>query len=229
VCQCTGVNRGTLSKAVLAGHCTVEALCAQTGASGVCGSCKPLLADLAGEQANEAEQGSRTLVWTAMTTLVAALAMLFAPAVPFADSVQTAMHWDQLWRNGLIKQISGFVLLALAILISLISLRKRVKRISFGGFGHWRLVHVVLGTLAVATLIAHTGLRLGHNLNLYLMSSFVGLLLVGAIAGGVIGLQHALPRGIARRTRELSLWTHILLLWPLPVLLGFHILKTYWF
>ena len=83
--------------------------------------------------------------------------------------------------------------------------------------------------LAVVTLIAHTGLRLGHNLNLYLMLSFVGLLLVGAIASGVIGLQHALPRGIAKRTRELSLWMHIFLLWPLPALLGFHILKTYWF
>ena len=75
----------------------------------------------------------------------------------------------------------------------------------------------VLGTLAVATLIAHTGLRLGHNLNLYLMLSFIGLLLVGGIASGVIGLQHLLPRGMAKRARELSLWLHIVFLWPLPV------------
>jgi len=31
------------------------------------------------------------------------------------------------------------------------------------------------------------------------------------------------------RVRSISLWAHILLLWPLPVLLGFHILKSYWF
>jgi nitrite reductase (NADH) large subunit len=229
VCQCTNVNRGTLSKAVLDGHCDVEALCAQTGASSVCGSCKPLLAELVGGQAIEPEQGSHTLVWIGIVALLAALAMLLAPAIPFADSVQTELNWDRLWRDGLIKQISGFSLLGLGVLVSLISLRKRIKRISFGSFGNWRLVHVVLGTLAVAALIAHTGLRLGANLNLYLMLSFVGLLLVGAIASGVIGLQHLLPRGMAKRTRELSLWMHILLLWPLPALLGFHVLKTYWF
>ena len=88
---------------------------------------------------------------------------------------------------------------------------------------------MVVGVLAAVTLIAHTGLRLGDNLNLYLMLSFVGLLLVGGLAGGVIGLQHALPRGLAKRSRELSLWMHIVLLWPLPALLGFHVLKTYWF
>ncbi len=229
VCQCTGVNRGTLGKALLAGHCSVEALCAQTGASSVCGSCKPLLADLAGGQAIEPEPGSRTLVWTGIAALLAALIMLFVPPIPFADSVQGGWQLDQLWRDGLLKQISGFTLLGLGVLVSLISLRKRIKRLTFGSFGHWRVVHVVLGLLAVATLIAHTGLRLGHQLNLYLMLSFIGLLLAGALAGGVIGLQHALPRGIANRTRELSLWMHILLLWPLPVLLGFHILKSYWF
>jgi len=90
-------------------------------------------------------------------------------------------------------------------------------------------VHVLLGTLALAMLVAHTGLRLGYHLNLYLILSFVGLLLVGAIASGVVGLQHALPAGIARKTREISLWMHIILLWPLPALLGFHVLKTYWF
>ena len=229
MCQCTGVNRGALSKAPLAGHASVEALCAQTGASSVCGSCKPLLAELAGGQANDPEQGSRTLLWAGLATLLAALALLFAPAIPFADSVQTGIRWDRLWRDGLMKQISGFSLLALASLVSLISLRKRVKRISFGSFDHWRLVHVALGMLAVASLIAHTGLRLGHNLNLYLMLSFVGLLLLGGIASGIIGSQHLLPRGVAKRSRELSLWMHILLLWPLPALLGFHILKTYWF
>ena len=164
-----------------------------------------------------------------MAALLAALAMLFAPAIPFADSVQTEIHWDQIWRDGLIKQISGFSLLALGVVVSLISLRKRARRINFGSFDHWRLVHVAFGTLAVATLIAHTGLRLGYNLNLYLMLSFVGLLLVGGVASGVIGLQHLLPSGVAKRSRELSLWMHILLLWPLPALLGFHILKTYWF
>ena len=229
VCQCTNTTRGTLSAALQAGHCTVEALSAHTGAGSVCGSCRPLLAELAGNQPLVPERGSRTLLWTGLTALLAALAILLAPAIAFPDSAQVAVRWDLLWRDGLIKQISGFSLLGLGVAVSLISLRKRVSRVSFGKFTSWRLLHVLLGTLAAATLIAHTGLRLGYHLNLYLMLCFTGLLLAGAVAGGTIGWQHALPRRLARRARNWSLWAHIVLLWPLPALLGFHILKTYWF
>ncbi len=229
VCQCSHVTRGTLSKAVAAGHCTVEALCEQTGASSVCGSCKPLLADLVDQRVVEPETGSQTLVWTGLLSLLAALVMLAAPGIPFAETVQTEIRWDDLWRNGLIKQISGFSLLGLGLLISLISVRKRFRHVNFGNFSHWRLVHVLLGILVAGMLVAHTGLRLGHQLNFYLMLSFVGLLLAGGVASGVIGLQHRLPRGLAGRTREISMWTHILLIWPLPALLGFHVLKGYWF
>lgn len=229
VCQCTNTTRGTLSVALQAGHGTVEALSAETGAASVCGSCKPLLAELAGGQPLAAESGSRTLTWTAAVSLLAALAMLLAPGIPFAPSVQVDLRWDLLWRDGLFKQVSGFSLLGLGVLVSFISLRKRSGHLRLGSFGAWRVIHVLLGTLAAGTLIAHTGLRLGYHLNLYLMLSFVGLLLAGALAGGAIGLQHALARGVAQRSRDLSLWMHIILLWPLPALLGFHILKTYWF
>ncbi|WP_455235188.1 FAD-dependent oxidoreductase [Thiogranum longum] len=229
VCQCTGVKRGALTQAVGAGHHSVEALCAATGASSVCGSCKPLLAELVGRPELEPEKGSRTLIGTGIISLLAALALLVAPAIPFPDSVQTSLRWDLLWRESLLKQITGFSLLGIGALISSISLRKRIPRFSFGTFGSWRVVHVALGALGIATLIAHTGLRLGHNLNLLLMLSFVGLLLVGSVASAVIGMQHRLPRVAAKRTRELSLWMHILLLWPLPALLAFHILKTYWY
>lgn len=229
VCQCTNVNRGTLTKAIAAGHISVETLCLKTGASSVCGSCKPLLSDMLGGKAVEAEKGSRVLVWTAVATLLSVFLTMFSPSIPFSESVQVSMQWDLLWRDGLLKQISGFSLLGLGILVSLISIRKRITKFSFGNFSSWRVVHVAIGTIAIATLIAHTGFRFGSNLNFYLMLSFIGLLMVGGIASGVIGLQHVLPRGLTKVTRELSLWSHILLLWPLPALLGFHILKSYWF
>lgn len=229
VCQCTQINRGALSKAVQAGCQSVEALCEKTGASSVCGSCKPLLADLLGKQEIPAEKGSRVLVWTGIMSLLVALVILLAPAIPFAESVQEKIQLDQLWRNSLFKQISGFTLLAIGIIVSLISLRKRIKSMTMGDFGTWRVLHVVLGAIAVFTLLAHTGFRLGFNINLYLMLCFLGLILVGSIASGVIGLQHIIPRKLAGQAREISLWAHILLLWPLPALLGFHILKSYWF
>jgi nitrite reductase (NADH) large subunit len=33
----------------------------------------------------------------------------------------------------------------------------------------------------------------------------------------------------AARLRRSGLWTHILIAWPIPVLLGFHVLKSYYF
>ena len=229
VCQCTSVTRGTLGKALQDGHCSVEALKGHTGASSVCGSCRPLLSELAGATSAEAEPGGTALVWTGLAALLAALAVLFAPALPFADSVQSSVAWDQIWRNSLIKQITGYGILGLAVIISVISVRKRSGKLNFGSFASWRVFHVIAGVLVAALLIAHTGFRLGHNLNLYLMLGFAGLLLVGAVAGGVIGLQHALPRHRGRRLRTQLLRAHIFLLWPLPALLGFHIFKSYWF
>ena len=229
VCQCTNTNRGTLTQAMNAGHCTVEKLCEKTGASSVCGSCKPLLAELVGAESIAPEPGARPLVITGVISLLVSLAVFFAPAIPFPDTVQKTVNWDQLWRDGLLKQISGFSLLGFSILLAIVSLRKRIRRMTFGKFSSWRVVHVIIGVLAIATLVAHTGMRLGDNLNLYLMLSFTGLILAGAVASGSIGLQHLLPRALAQRSRELSIWSHIVLLWPLPALLGFHILKSYWY
>lgn len=229
VCQCANVKRGVLSSAVLAGHRTMDALCQQTGAASVCGSCKPLLAELLGGSTIAPEQGYRTLVWMGLITLLTALVMFFAPAIPFPKSVQVSISWDMLWRDSLIKQISGFSLLGLGVLISIISLRKRLRWIRVGDFSVWRVLHVVIGVLAVIVLVTHTGLRLGHELNLYLMLSFIGLLLAGGISSSTIGLQHVLPRAIAKQSRDVSMWLHILLLWPLPALISFHVLKTYWF
>ena len=46
VCGCMRVSRGTLTLAQLDGCGTVEELCARTSAGTMCGSCKPLLAEL---------------------------------------------------------------------------------------------------------------------------------------------------------------------------------------
>jgi len=48
ICKCTGVTRGVLNKAVADDCDTVEKLAERTGASRVCGSCAPLLAEIVG-------------------------------------------------------------------------------------------------------------------------------------------------------------------------------------
>ena len=188
-----------------------------------------MVAELVGNTSIEPEPDTKILLTTAVTTLLLTMAFLLLPSIPSTDSVQHGWRWDTLWRDGLIKQITGFSLLGSALLISFISLRKRVKHFSFGAFHKWRAVHVVLGTVAIFTLLAHTGLRLGDNLNRFLMLDFLALLLAGTLAGAAIGMQHRLSSGTIQRVRSFSLWTHILLLWPLPALLGFHVVKSYWF
>ncbi|MBX9811816.1 MAG: FAD-dependent oxidoreductase [Burkholderiales bacterium] len=230
VCNCTGVTRGQLGEALASGCSAVEELAARTGASTVCGACRPLLAELAGGNVALAPaRGYRPLFGIAALAMVFTLLMLLAPSIPYATSVDVPWQWDVLWRDGLWKQVSGFTVLGMTLLGSLMSLRKRWARLSFGGFAWWRLAHVLLGVGALLALLAHTGGRLGSQLNLLLMSSFLGLTVVGGIAGGVIASEHRIGGMLARRLRDNWVWLHILLAWPLPLLLAFHVAKTYYF
>lgn len=230
VCNCMDVTRGTLSTAIKAGNATPETLCKATGASSVCGSCMPLIQELTQSNApRPAIPWSFFMSAIAVLAIVASLVLFILPAMPYAASVQSAWQMDDWWRITLNKQITGFSILGLSAFIALISVRKRIKWFSFGNFSSWRLVHITVGTLIFAGIFLHTGFRLGSGLNLMLMLSFSGLLLIGAIASGVVAKEHLIPRAVASRIRQTSVWVHILLFWPIPVLLGFHILKSYYY
>lgn len=229
VCNCKGVSRGALTRAVDQGCVDIAGLAGCTGASTVCGTCKPLLGQLLGAVEVAPVTAARTLTAVAGVVMIATLLWLLPFSLPYSDTVRASLRIDNLWRDGLFKQISGFTLLGLSIVLALVSARKRVRRLRWGSFDGWRVLHVLAGLLTVAVLVTHTGFRLGDNLNFYLMCVFAGLMLAGAAASAVVGLQHVLPLALARRSRELSIWTHVLLLWPLPALLGFHVLKTYWY
>jgi nitrite reductase (NADH) large subunit len=229
VCNCTGVTRGALGEAIAAGCGSVTELAARTGASTVCGSCRPLLVQLvAGGAAPEPQRGWRWLLGAGAAAIAAALALAFVLLVPYAATVQVAWQWDELWRESSGKQASGFTVLGLAAVLTLLSLRKRVRRFTLGDFPVWRILHAVLGALTLAGLAVHTGGRLGANLNFALMFTFLCVIALGAVAGGVIALEHRLGAGAAR-LRRTWLWTHILVAWPIPLLLAFHVFKTYYF
>ena len=116
----------------------------------------------------------------------------------------------------------------MSAILLVLSLRKRIRRFTLGDFPVWRVVHAVLGALTLLALAVHTGGRMGSNLNFALIASFLGVVALGAVAGGVIALQHRLGAGAAQ-LRRTWLWTHILLFWPIPMLLALHVLKTYYF
>lgn len=230
VCTCTGVTRGALSAAAEGGCATVEALATATRASTVCGSCRPLLVELLGGTAAMSPASAfRTLLVVALLVLVTLAGIIGPMVVPYSATTHLAWAWDQLWREGFFKQVSGFTLLGLSLLLALLSIRKRAVRGRLGRYGRWRAGHVVVGGIAVLTLVLHTGLRMGSNLNWWLMVAFVGMVGSGAVASLAMGLEHRLPADMVRRVRTDAVWLHLVWLWPVPVLLAFHVLKTYYF
>jgi nitrite reductase (NADH) large subunit len=231
VCNCTGVTRGRLSRALAAGCANVEALAASTGASTVCGSCKPLLAQLVGVDPVPAGpvRGFRQIASASLFAVLACVGAYLAAPVPYVPSIEVPWRWDVLWRDSLAKQLSGFSLLGLAAIGLLISPRKRWAKLRLGDFALWRLAHVLLGAAALVGLYVHTGGRFGSRLDLLLSALFSALILVGALAAGVLAFEHRLAPARATRVRTNLLWAHLLLFWGVPVLLTFHVVKAYYF
>ncbi|MGZ8165371.1 MAG: FAD-dependent oxidoreductase [Methylobacter sp.] len=228
VCNCSQVTRGQLSKAINQGCHTVCALSEKTKAATVCGSCHSLLSELLGSRISPV-RAFKTLGFFSVLAFFAGCAYFLFPVFPYQKIATVEWFIDELWRNNLYKQISGYSLLACSVLVLLLSLRKRIKSFQWLDFALWRIMHVSIGFLALAILLLHTGLRFGENLNFYVMLSFSGLIVPGSLTGAVIALEHKMNPGMARTLRARFLWLHTVLFWPLPVLLGFHILQTYYF
>ena len=230
ICNCTGVTRGELSQALSQGNNTVEELAVCTGASTVCGSCTPKLAELIGATPTiKPDLRYKSLfIFSAIALLLLSLITL-VPNIIYNPSVDVLWQWDKLWRENLLKQITGFTAAGSMLIAALISLRKRWTAIKFFEYTNWRLAHTILGVIAITALVAHSGLRIGNNLNFYLMGTILALLIVGVLAGISISMQHKIDYVVAQTMKEKFLWAHILFVWPVPVLLGFHIFKTYYY
>ena len=230
VCACTGVTCGGLRAALAAGATRSDALCQATGASSVCGSCRPLVEELAGERVGASR--SPVGVGLAVSGVVAlgsmALAGWLAP-VPMADSFERTPGWDMLWRDAWWKQLSGFVLLGMTVATLLLSVRKRFPRFDRGEFSHWRLFHAAVGAATIVGVGVHTGFRMGANLNFVLMVCFLAVLVLGSLTALVTSLESRLPASIGGLIRRSWTLAHVALFWPLPVLIGFHVLAIYFY
>lgn len=233
ICNCTGVSCGQIRAAISNGAGSEDEIGVQTGAGTVCGTCRPVLAELidAGVPPKPVSFSKPLIAISAVAVLMALIPILIGavplPASYDADSLRT---W--LWRDNIVKQWSGFILLGVMLAAMLIGLRKRIRFFDrFGGYDGWRLVHLGIGLLAVAGFFAHTGFRLGSNLNFLLGITFILTLILGAAAGLATGGDHALRAkriGTARKpARRLPTWGHILAIWPLPVLILLHVLVIY--
>lgn len=230
VCNCIGVSRGRLSNVIDTGCNSVECLTKMTRAGSVCGSCKPLLSEMIGTKVDiEPVSSWRGILALSALAMCLCVLFVFIWRIPYAGSVQHSIQWDLLWRDSLFKQITGFSILALFSIGLLISLRKRSTKLTIGDFNVWRMAHIVLGIAALVVLVAHTGFRLGDELNFLLMINFLLLAVAGANASTVVATEHRMVPAAAKIQRKRWNWMHLMLFWPLPVLLGFHVFKTYYF
>ena len=230
VCNCTGVTRGQLSAEIAGGINTITELSSKTGASTVCGGCKPLVTQLlTGTRKAEAVKGYVTLFAIGLLTTLLALLGLALPEIPYAQTAEQSWSWDVLWRENLYKQISGFTLLGLSVIALLMSLRKRVKKFTLSNFQVWRIIHVILGFLTVIGLVAHSGTSLGQGINYYLALSFIGILIAGGASSLLVAYEHKLDVTLSRKIKSKLVWLHILAFWPFPALIAAHIFTSYYF
>ncbi|WP_416900014.1 MAG: FAD-dependent oxidoreductase [Minwuia sp.] len=230
-CNCTGVTCGRIRACAGDGGATLEAVRVATGANTVCGSCGPLVAGLIGGQDGQKVRHWKVLLPASAVAALGALATLSLPSVPIPDTYGPTL-FEKLWVDTIWKQWSGYILLGLTVAALLLGLRKRFGAAKWaGGFDWWRLIHIVLGVVCVAGLFAHTGFRLGSNLNSALMLCYLATLALGAVAGLATGGEHWLrKRGIGslrRPPRRIPAWLHILAIWPIPVLLAAHVASVY--
>lgn len=228
VCQCMGVSCGRLRRAVAEGATTPDALGRVTLAGTLCGSCRPTLAALCGAPASAPAPG-RALGLLGGAALLLAVATALVPRVPLAQRF-AERGIDVLWIDPTAKQVTGFTLLGFVTLGMLLSVRKRVRRFRLGSYSFFRLLHGILGTAALVALFAHTGFRLGTNLDLVLMVVFLVATTTGALSAL---LAHRLAPGIGHgavaRIATVGRRLHDYAFWPLPVLIFIHVLKSYYF
>jgi nitrite reductase (NADH) large subunit len=89
------------------------------------------------------------------------------------------------------------------------------------------MAHALLGVLTLVALGAHTGARLGDNVNFALMACFGALNVLGGVAGSVTAVEA--PAGRRTRYRTVLVTMHIIATWPLPALVALHVLSVYYF
>jgi len=229
VCQCKQVSKGQiLGVAKALEQPSLENIRRSCGASSVCGSCQPVVSELL-EVAPEKEKNAFAILLMTLCALLIGGLIVALPAAQVSDSVMTQGWYEGIWNDKFWKQVTGFSLLGMTLLGLMMSLRKRFEIRWLGDFKAWRLVHLVLGVLAAGTLVLHTGLHLGSNLNQWLMINFLTLVGVGALAGISISFSHKLKPQLSQRLRKTLAWMHVLVSWPLPALLSAHIFSVYYF
>jgi nitrite reductase (NADH) large subunit len=221
VCACNNVTLGAIEAARSAGCRSVAAVAACTHATTTCGACVPMIEGILHPETpllTSTARRTSLLVIGALSLLVVGTVAGARPLLERLRPEKLALL-DHFLRRPWEQQLTGFGLLGLLLMALLMPLRRILWRRAAPGPG-WRVVHALVGVLAVAALVTHTGLRLGVNLNRTLSLAFLSL----AALGGLAALAMS-----GRRRPGWSRFLHEALFWPAFALLGLHILVVYYF
>lgn len=175
------------------------------------------------------ERGRKALLVASIVAVSWTLVLVFAPAIPPSRSVYGSRIIRALTRDSVWQQISGYALVAVCLLSLGISLRKRWKRFQFSDVAFFRAVHGIVTAASLVLFFSHTGFRVGHGMNLIVAVAFLAAMVVGAGAGAVYALSDRWPALAARDRRLRASWVHILVLWPLPILIALHVIMVYYY
>lgn len=233
VCHCMAVTRGELSDAIMHGAHSIEALQQKTHACTVCGSCQPNIENLLAEETEGKVKRSaigyaKPLQWFGLLTILSVFLMAMMPSLPLSETALN-VGWDVIWLDGDYKQVTGYSLLGLSVLALLVSVSKRYVEKLKPLFINVRLFHVLLATIFIIALVLHTGNSFGEGLNRWLMIDFSLVLLLGGLMSVWMSVEHRVSSSAAMKLRKWFGWSHLLAVWLLPALLGFHILSVYYF
>jgi len=122
---------------------------------------------------------------------------------------------------------TGYSILAFGVIGLLIALPRRYDWVRTLDSSTWRLIHIWLGVFSLVALFFHTGFSMGGVHSTILTINFLALFVLGSAAGITIALQDKFSPAQTYIYKKNFKWLHILLSWPLPVLLLTHILSTY--
>ncbi|MDC3983213.1 FAD-dependent oxidoreductase [Polyangium jinanense] len=175
------------------------------------------------------ERGRKILLVASVVALSWVLVLVLAPSLTPSRSIQTGVFLDALLRPGIGRQVSGYALVGLAMASLGVSLRKRWKRFRSADVPVWRTVHAVLGAATLLLFFLHTGLSAGTRINLVLTIDFLAVVILGALAGGVFAVSSRWSPLAARDRRLRASYVHLLLTWPLPILIALHVLAVYYY
>jgi nitrite reductase (NADH) large subunit len=243
ICQCMGVSKGSLVTQVKQGCNTLPALANATQATTSCGSCKPLVQKFCIERRKALHQRlfmfDRRNWSPRMLLIIAAVAMVLMGLI-----LQLPLLWQaqdyQGWRYQLtrvltsfeVRQVSGYSILTMMLLISTMSARKRFERFNLGKMTTWRQYHGWLAVVALVLLGFHSGFSTGNNLSFYLLMTFIAANVLGCL-NGLACASESFKFGwwsdFCRKHRTAITYAHIVTIWPLPILLAFHIIQAYYF